>query len=90
MEHCIVSLRFPDVVQCVHMREYATVLCASLQPKWGYLPPVDDVRGRVCRFCMHQFLKVKEGKWKSHSSYCPVDLFSGCVISLLLPLSTTC
>lgn len=50
-----------------------------LQPKWGYLPSVeDDIRGRVCRFCMHQYLKVKDGQWTSRSSYCPLDLFSGC------------
>ena len=56
--------------------------CVYLQPKWGYLPSLEaDVTGRVCRYCMHQFLKVKDGKWKSHSNYCPVDLFSGCVLT---------
>lgn len=54
------------------------------QPKWGYLPPAeDDVRGMVCRFCMNQFLRVKEGKWKSQSGYCPLDLFSGWALTLL-------
>jgi len=59
------------------------VIIVCLQPKWGYLPSLeDDVRGKVCRYCMHQFLKVKGGRWKSHSGYCPVDLFSGCVLAL--------
>ena len=66
---------------CVRMWICYCFVCICLQPKWGYLPPVDDVRGRVCRFCMHQFLKVKTGKWKSRSHYCPVDLFSGCVLT---------
>ena len=57
------------------------VMCVYVQPKWGYLPLLeDDLRGRVCRFCMHQFLKVNDGKWKSRSNFCPVDLFSGYVL----------
>lgn len=54
--------------------------CVELKPKWGLLPqpgaPPTDVRARVCRFCMHQVLKVSEGKEATVSHYCPIDLFS--------------
>lgn len=53
----------------------------EIKPKWGLLPvtgSVADVKRSNCRFCMHQFLKLKQGKWTKKSSYCPIDLFSGC------------
>jgi len=82
IQHCILHQYLLDA-SC--LTNNFCCMCLNSQPKWGYLPSFDDVRGRVCRYCMHQFLKVKDGKWKLHSDYCPVDLFSGSVSLLLLP-----
>lgn len=53
----------------------------EIKPKWGLLPVGESVSGLKksnCRFCMHQFLKIKDEKWPRKSLYCPIDLFSGC------------
>ncbi|KAF7249711.1 Inositol-pentakisphosphate 2-kinase [Varanus komodoensis] len=51
------------------------------QPKCGFLPfssyVSQEIKYKVCRYCMHQHLKVAKGKWKRLSKYCPLDLFSG-------------
>ncbi|EFJ06034.1 hypothetical protein SELMODRAFT_136205 [Selaginella moellendorffii] len=58
-------------------------LSIEIKPKWGYLPQSDaistenHVKKVVSRFAMHQLLKFVQGKIRSSSSYCPLDLFSG-------------
>ncbi|TEA40362.1 hypothetical protein DBR06_SOUSAS26010023 [Sousa chinensis] len=51
------------------------------KPKCGFIPFSSDVthemKHKVCRYCMHQHLKVATGKWKQISKYCPLDLYSG-------------
>ena len=55
----------------------------ELKPKCGFLPSstyIDSIRKTkysVCHYCMLQKSKVKEGKYKRESNYCPLDLFSG-------------
>ncbi|KAK2501074.1 hypothetical protein MC885_004379 [Smutsia gigantea] len=53
----------------------------SKSPKCGFIPFSSDVtqetKRRVCRYCMHQHLKVATGKWQQISKYCPLDLYSG-------------
>ncbi|ESO88804.1 hypothetical protein LOTGIDRAFT_165220 [Lottia gigantea] len=54
----------------------------EIKPKKGFLPTSDDIdntslRHQVCKYCMHQRLKTKEGKWQRTTNYCPLDLFSG-------------
>ncbi|KAJ1751195.1 hypothetical protein LPJ79_002307 [Coemansia sp. RSA 1821] len=50
----------------------------ELKPKWGYLPTsshicaANEVKRRVCRYCMHQYLK-HQGRG---SDFCPLDMFS--------------
>lgn len=57
------------------------MLGVELKPKWGFLPsspflPEQDVKRRVCRFCMQQSLKLKKGQVHHKSQYCPLDLYS--------------
>lgn len=49
-----------------------------LQPKWGFLPSSEyiakenkEMKSRVCRFCMHSWLKHRRD-----TQYCPLDLYS--------------
>ncbi|XP_048872903.1 inositol-pentakisphosphate 2-kinase-like [Brienomyrus brachyistius] len=74
---CLPNLtKFPD-----HHREHRPPLCIEIKPKCGFLPfsrqVTKEVKWKVCRFCMHQRLKVSSGVWKRLSKYCPLDLFSG-------------
>lgn len=54
----------------------------EIKPKCGFLPtsphidPSRAIKYSVCHFCMLQKSKVKEGKFKRQSKYCPLDLFS--------------
>ncbi|KAK1161452.1 inositol-pentakisphosphate 2-kinase-like [Acipenser oxyrinchus oxyrinchus] len=68
-------------LQTCHFSESVPPLCIEIKPKCGFLPfsshVTKDVKHRVCRFCMHQHLKLANGKWKRMSRYCPLDLFSG-------------
>uniref|UniRef100_A0A8C6QI07 Inositol-pentakisphosphate 2-kinase n=1 Tax=Nannospalax galili TaxID=1026970 RepID=A0A8C6QI07_NANGA len=65
--------------------EFVKQLCLKIQcerpPKCGFIPFSSDVthemKHKVCRYCMHQHLKVATGKWKKISKYCPLDLYSG-------------
>ncbi|KAJ2449936.1 hypothetical protein EV183_004595 [Coemansia sp. RSA 2336] len=55
-----------------------SAVTVELKPKWGYLPTsshicaANEVKRRVCRYCMHQYLK-HQGRG---SDFCPLDLFS--------------
>ena len=49
------------------------VISIEIKPKSGVLSGSDS----FCRYCMHQKLKLKEGKIERRSRYCPMDLFSG-------------
>ncbi|XP_076994895.1 inositol-pentakisphosphate 2-kinase [Tamandua tetradactyla] len=61
--------------------EHRPILCVEIKPKCGFIPFSSDVthelKHKVCRYCMHQHLKVATGKWKQISRYCPLDLYSG-------------
>ena len=54
----------------------------EIKPKCGFLPtsPYMDssrsIKYSVCYYCMLQKSKVKVGKYKRRSKYCPLDLFS--------------
>ncbi|XP_028680114.1 inositol-pentakisphosphate 2-kinase isoform X1 [Erpetoichthys calabaricus] len=64
-----------------HFSEKQSSLCIEIKPKCGFLPfsrhVSRETKYRVCRFCMHQHLKLANGKWHRMSRYCPLDLFSG-------------
>ena len=61
----------------------------EIKPKWGFLPTMSNMVGGehlendLCRFCMHQYLKMKSRKTSSLSAYCPLDLFANCSCRLL-------
>ncbi|KAM8931094.1 inositol-pentakisphosphate 2-kinase [Pelodytes ibericus] len=61
--------------------EHRPIYCIEIKPKCGFIPSsahiTKEIKRKVCRFCMHQHLKVAKGKWKRISKYCPLDLFSG-------------
>ena len=58
----------------------------EIKPKWGFLPkmttkftePGVNMGFSACRFCIHQYLKMKTGEISSITSYCPLDLFARC------------
>ncbi|XP_036595595.1 inositol-pentakisphosphate 2-kinase [Trichosurus vulpecula] len=64
-----------------HLAEHRPILCVEIKPKCGFIPfsrhVTQEMKHKVCRYCMHQHLKVATGKWKQISKYCPLDLFSG-------------
>ncbi|KAM6214680.1 inositol-pentakisphosphate 2-kinase [Rhynchocyon petersi] len=68
-------------LQTYHFVEHRPILCVEIKPKCGFIPFSSDVtyemKHKVCRYCMHQHLKVATGKWKQISKYCPLDLYSG-------------
>ncbi|XP_043309689.1 inositol-pentakisphosphate 2-kinase isoform X3 [Cervus elaphus] len=68
-------------LQTYRFAEHRPILCVEIKPKCGFIPFPSDVthelKQRVCRYCMHQHLKVATGKWKQISKYCPLDLYSG-------------
>nr|XP_014720308.2 inositol-pentakisphosphate 2-kinase isoform X2 [Equus asinus] len=68
-------------LQTYHFAEHRPILCVEIKPKCGFIPFSSDVthemKHKVCRYCMHQHLKVATGKWKQISKYCPLDLYSG-------------
>ncbi|XP_021071688.1 inositol-pentakisphosphate 2-kinase [Mus pahari] len=68
-------------LQTFHFAEHRPILCVEIKPKCGFIPFSNDVthemKHKVCRYCMHQHLKVATGKWKKISKYCPLDLYSG-------------
>ncbi|XP_053157051.1 inositol-pentakisphosphate 2-kinase isoform X2 [Hemicordylus capensis] len=74
------ALCLPNLTR-LHFVEHRPILCIEIKPKCGFLPfsshISQEIKGTVCRYCMHQHLKVAKGKWKQLSKYCPLDLFSG-------------
>lgn len=58
-------------------------ISVEIKPKKGFIPlsalnnDSSTMKTGVCKFCMHQRLKAKEGRWTTTSHYCPLDLFSG-------------
>nr|XP_045360586.1 inositol-pentakisphosphate 2-kinase [Camelus bactrianus] len=68
-------------LQTYRFTEHRPILCVEIKPKCGFIPFSSDVthemKHKVCRYCMHQHLKVATGKWKQISKYCPLDLYSG-------------
>ncbi|CAM0142807.1 hypothetical protein VKS41_002629 [Umbelopsis sp. WA50703] len=46
-------------------------VAVEVKPKWGFLPQVEGLKQKACRFCMHSHLRG------SPSHYCPLDLYSG-------------
>lgn len=57
-------------------------LCIEIKPKAGVLQPCHDgdparTKLRVCRYCMHQRLKLVKGETGAVSTYCPLNLFAG-------------
>ncbi|XP_070559552.1 inositol-pentakisphosphate 2-kinase-like isoform X4 [Ptychodera flava] len=88
--NCRFAVKSPDFCQLLDQNsEDDTTFCVEIKPKCGFLPVSDlisednSIKKSVCRFCMHQRLKVKEGKWTELSNYCPVDLFSGSAVQAL-------
>ncbi|KAI2802260.1 hypothetical protein BLOT_010453 [Blomia tropicalis] len=61
-------------------------LSIEIKPKQGFLSFIDafngdsslEIKSKVCRFGMSQFVKLEKGSITSISSYCPINLFSGC------------
>uniref|UniRef100_A0A4W2G2M0 Inositol-pentakisphosphate 2-kinase n=1 Tax=Bos indicus x Bos taurus TaxID=30522 RepID=A0A4W2G2M0_BOBOX len=68
-------------LQTYQFAERRPILCVEIKPKCGFIPSssyvTHELKHRVCRYCMHQHLKVATGKWKQISKYCPLDLYSG-------------
>ncbi|NWT13511.1 IPPK kinase, partial [Vireo altiloquus] len=68
-------------LQTLRFAEPRPILCIEIKPKCGFIPfsshVSQEIKHKVCRYCMHQHLKVANGKWKRPSKYCPLDLFSG-------------
>ncbi|KAK9406256.1 inositol-pentakisphosphate 2-kinase [Crotalus adamanteus] len=74
------ALCLPNLTR-MHFVEHRPKFCIEIKPKCGFLPfsshVSQEIKYKVCRYCMHQHLKVAKGKWKHLSKYCPLDLFSG-------------
>ncbi|XP_066277569.1 inositol-pentakisphosphate 2-kinase-like [Branchiostoma lanceolatum] len=79
------AIRLPDACSLsqVNSHEQGPVVCIEVKPKTGFLPKIDTIphvhaeRRSVCRYCMQQCLKLRQGKIEERSQYCPLDLFSG-------------
>ncbi|BBN10540.1 inositol-pentakisphosphate 2-kinase [Marchantia polymorpha subsp. ruderalis] len=65
------------------LKELPPTITVEIKPKCGFLPvsPMikeeNLIKTTVCRFTMHQTLKLLQGKIKHISKYSPLDLFSG-------------
>ena len=64
--------------------QYKDCISVELKPKCGFVPnhckllKIGKIDCRVCRFCMHQFQKVTQGKVGGKSLFCPIDLYGRC------------
>ena len=64
--------------------QYEDCISVELKPKCGFVPDhckllkTDKMDCKVCRFCMHQFEKVAQGKVDRKSLFCPIDLYGSC------------
>ncbi|XP_035245242.1 inositol-pentakisphosphate 2-kinase [Anguilla anguilla] len=78
---CAVCLPNLTQISSCHISQHRPPLCIEIKPKCGFLPfsrhVSKEIKRKVCRFCMHQHFKLANGKWKTMSRYCPLDLFSG-------------
>lgn len=60
------------------------VISTEIKPKQGFLPDLESlpselaIKANVSRFCLKQYHKQRRGSVRGLSSYCPLDLFSGC------------
>ena len=77
------SLSSPPFKESVGITEAENpTFSVEIKPKCGFLPispyidPSRDIKYSVCHYCMLQASKVKEGRYKRKSKYCPLDLFS--------------
>ncbi|KAK9765859.1 hypothetical protein K7432_005471 [Basidiobolus ranarum] len=59
------------------------VISIEIKPKWGFLPnseyisDCNQLKRKVCRYCMHQYLKYqKNPDIQTRSHFCPLDLYS--------------
>lgn len=90
ISNCDYALLMPDyctIPKCVSTLVGATgqTLSIEIKPKQGFLPlfsllsdPTLAVKSKVCRFGLSQFYKLQKKSINALSSYCPLDLFSGC------------
>ena len=75
----------------------------ELKPKWGDLPklvvlrcesrrnPLNETEKRMCRHCIQQYHKLRSGKVKEMSQFCPIQLFGetkNCLKALMRLLRT--
>eukprot|EP00761_Pharyngomonas_kirbyi_P008104 gb/GECH01008115.1/.p1 GENE.gb/GECH01008115.1/~~gb/GECH01008115.1/.p1 ORF type:complete len:543 (+),score=117.55 gb/GECH01008115.1/:1-1629(+) len=76
----------PDLSQLTDQIENtpSESFCVELKPKCGFICKSSFIdqshlphKHNVCRFCMHQYLKLKGGKEERISQYCPLDMYSG-------------
>jgi len=75
-------------------KENKNFISVEIKPKWGFLPfskfisVQNSFKKSICRFCLHQHLKVKKGTVKDFSQYCPLDLFGDCKCKIIMALES--
>lgn len=70
------AMRFP--------KRRSGVFALELKPKWGYIPRHRAVKpsartcvtAGICQHCLLQPIKLRRGKVKGLSQYCPIDMYS--------------
>ncbi|KAF7495229.1 Inositol-pentakisphosphate 2-kinase [Sarcoptes scabiei] len=91
-DHCSFS---PRIHRRLHYDNFqCSVISIEIKPKQGFISSeelfdADDVlriKSRICRFGLSQFYKLRKKSIKKLSSYCPLDLFSGCLSRALYSL----
>ena len=83
-DFCFVPLASRDEVNTRDANQARNLaFSVEIKPKCGFLPtspyidPSRALKYSICHYCLLQKSKVKEGKYKRQSKYCPLDLFSG-------------